>query len=647
MNKICIFLVIQLFLSIIKVSQTSSAQSTLDKYVVQGFDYEFALTTVDAVNSFLDHALTLVTEIATSVEIGLGSADDLQTIRKLAYTTIISDPKIGGVVIELLTGHVLGYINVGIIVFFEGTVGPGCNSSASFGDASFLCIRNYLFDDFGDPSVLLRQTEIPANGVGQRFLNVLEFTTHWATIADLDQNDAGIIYGSVLKNISSPTQDAFAVGSAIMYSRAIDEFLYGYFGVNGTDSTQIGDNSVVFIINDMDDLVGASIPGVSYHINPQTGLRRSIKVTNCSVETIRKAGSFVVQLPSNENGSLALYVYEDLFIQQMTVARDGLSWRVVSVSKASFKNDFIQTGSNDSNTFIVVATIVAASTVFVIMWIVQFRHLRLWQHAQPASLFGMLIANLMCAAFIAVLGLSPSQSECIARSWIGLLAVEFACATSLIKAVTMYHASKSYNGKLTLQLKAFLSGIVVLVFVQIVLLAIQTRIDSDNVESKYVVSGGDMLLRKTCVHNMEGLQCALLAGVAAINAGLLVMAWIARNSGNLCDESKALLLVAIETSVLSAGYIVVELVEVVTKTRVETILEMIGMAWYVVTMQLIVFGPRVYRQYSRGDLTVTELREMIRATSCSQPKQKRLTPKLTQQQQQQNFDVFALGSDWS
>eukprot|EP00301_Raphidiophrys_heterophryoidea_P020721 c533_g1_i2.p1 GENE.c533_g1_i2~~c533_g1_i2.p1 ORF type:complete len:528 (-),score=153.39 c533_g1_i2:197-1780(-) len=500
----------------------------------------------------------------------------------------------------------MGYLRRhGKLTFFTGHPGICDNSTNTTPSLHSRCMTDFGVDAHGAPTVTERQLTIVDNNNA----NIPPQST-WYEISPLQMLDAGVIYAVPLRNTNGT---AFGTASSVLFSANIDSFLISNFGNN----TNNGDR-VIFITNDKFSILGASVPNIDYKIN-EYGVAVSVNVQDCTNSIIRRAGLIVGNLPDSFHNFETLVVTHDLLIQQPVIERTGLSWHVISARLGTPAHDHPATDSI-SFTAVAVICVFLFLSLCVIGSIILRNHIRmrLWKYAQPYWLLLILFANVVCLLFACTLMVTPSHSNCVLQLWARTVALTLVSAGTLTKIHVMARAAVTHDFSLSPSVKRRIAVVWTLAGAQLLLTAVQTRYS--NVDTSFADSNGSLVERMMCVNVNRRLGIAIDGIIVVLCWVSMLRGWKQRNVSKLCEESRGLFIAAVEGVVLCVAIIAIDRTTSTHTASLGLAWLKVGLVlWYVVTMSLFVFAPRLYRHFEIGDLTVTEMRMMLLTKTKAPP----------------------------
>eukprot|EP00301_Raphidiophrys_heterophryoidea_P002795 c11293_g2_i3.p1 GENE.c11293_g2_i3~~c11293_g2_i3.p1 ORF type:complete len:544 (-),score=115.79 c11293_g2_i3:639-2270(-) len=479
-------------------------------FQVLGFNYDFAKRTEEKVNGFLDTAEMIASQTQFAFQLGLVSSNDFEEIRQFLFTTLTSN--IGGVMVGFESGATIGYVfHNDELLYLQGQTGTCVPTQhlevGAEEEAEISCLSYYAVGPLGAPTVLLRN---------QTSLVDVDTTTTptWVKISSLlHMLDAGVMFTTPLLLMQHDQLVKVGLISTIVFASQIDKFLSSNFeddenddGSHATSSISAS-NRVVFITNDQQEILGASVAGVSSSaVNTTNGLITvSGNLSTCTNDIIRRAGEIVGNLPDTFHNKHTLVISRDLLIQQPAIFRPGLQWHVISARLGHPVHDYPTTGSVS---FLITVAIASALLLIILMiaqTILQFRQMRLWRYAHPTWLLMIQFANILCLVFAVVSMITPSASQCELLAWARSCALTMVGVSTLVKVELMAHtaathdvnlSSSSAASRVALTRLKCLGG---LVSVQLILLVIQQANNlNDHVSSTFAISDGTLVLRKIC-----------------------------------------------------------------------------------------------------------------------------------------------------
>jgi len=441
----------------------------------------------------------------------------------------------------------------------------------------------------------------------------------WTATNPLQGLDSGLMFTVKLTN---KTNDAIGVFSALLFASNIEAFLVHTFGANGEDGTSgSSDDRVVFITNDDDELVAASIPNLAT-VQNENGVAVAILVKNCTNKLVRDAGVVVGLVPDSYHNDQTLVIARGLYIQQPAVFRTGLEFHVVSARVANPMIDYPTELSISLKVFVGISAAISSGIFALGFAIVQYRHkVRLWRYAQPSWLLTILASNILGLLYACVLMTTPTNSKCEALLWLRTFALTSITASLVAKINVMTIAAVTHDTFLTKPARRMVGGLVAVLVVQAILVALQNHVthSGDLVKTAYGELSSNLAQRKSCRFHNPAIEAVSHVLVMLLSVYGVYRAWVARNVAPMCDESRGLLVATAEAFVLSMAVI---LIRWTTKPQSSTqsLLWLEGglVLWYVFSMLLFVFLPRLHRQFTVGDMTVTEMREMIKMKNVQQ-----------------------------
>eukprot|EP00301_Raphidiophrys_heterophryoidea_P025063 c8318_g1_i2.p1 GENE.c8318_g1_i2~~c8318_g1_i2.p1 ORF type:complete len:657 (+),score=169.45 c8318_g1_i2:130-2100(+) len=590
------------------------AKDEIVSYEVKGFNYEVARRVRDAVGVMLNNTLLVMDQLDVMFELDTIAIEEQDLVNKLMYSHIVSNPYLSGVVIFPVESNQIVAAS-GYTIFFE-------RSNPTF-------VR--LVPDISDCSVLSNETSIPvtyqvldastANTCVEEYdvsnidgsavsLQRLIGTSMsyfsdsrpigWSVTQTTDPINTGISYSTYLTN-SSNIPIAFA--STFLFYFEVDKYLISNFG-NQTDEL------TVIVVNNQSMIVGTSIPGVAMRL--ESSFFRAINLSDCENAVVKKAGMYVVGLPDSLIDDNYLFVHDNMYIQFAVLSLAAAHWHVIVVLPSSALNDFVKTSSSSFVATICIVCLDFALIVFFVGWVIRNRKLRLWRYSHPAWLLVMLFSNFVALGFAITLVISPSDSQCLAKRWFGVLSLGISLAAVLGKSVVTEHSATSPSTHFARKEILALTCTGATVLLLVLLLIVQSASDYPRTIAYYTTVSNELVLRQQCSFAHNGIRNTLCAILCLLAFATFVFAWTSRHASDSCEESRALVVIAGELLLGVIGYIFIELFQHSAPTASMALLEVVAVLWLVVTTQIVIFVPRLYRQISVGDLTVMELREMAK-----------------------------------
>eukprot|EP00301_Raphidiophrys_heterophryoidea_P005394 c12269_g1_i2.p1 GENE.c12269_g1_i2~~c12269_g1_i2.p1 ORF type:complete len:384 (+),score=80.80 c12269_g1_i2:376-1527(+) len=344
------------------------------------------------------------------------------------------------------------------------------------------------------------------------------------------------------------------------------------------------------------------------------GYPTQILARNSSNNLIRSSAQFLQTVTAGSEGGLLLH--DHMYIQQSIYvdSHAGLEWTVVLMYPSFREQDNFEYNSSAFYALGTVSIILSLITLSLMAWVIYYRTMQIWKASQIGLTLLILCANLMCVVSTFVLAGPLSLGMCILRQWWITIAATITCVAYVTKIFRVYwaflHAKNLQIKYITTHQAA--TAMFALVGIQITFLVIWTGIDPMSPRTSFVRTTNQLLEISTCAsHHAWGFALvASLIGALGVFGG--VLAYKCRNMSELFAEGKALMIIYYH------GAIIVILIAAFTyvggTSNAESyILISVGMCWFTITSQGMFFLPRVLRQVGKGDLTLTEIKQIARA----------------------------------
>eukprot|EP00301_Raphidiophrys_heterophryoidea_P005190 c12209_g1_i1.p1 GENE.c12209_g1_i1~~c12209_g1_i1.p1 ORF type:complete len:675 (+),score=146.94 c12209_g1_i1:219-2243(+) len=308
-----------------------------------------------------------------------------------------------------------------------------------------------------------------------------------------------------------------------------------------------------------------------------------------------------------------------VLVSDLSTSDDGLpdmQWVVVVVQPANTQRK--QHASSILIGISVTAFICFCSSVFLLVWLINFRNMELWRAASLHSSTLILFSNMLCALCSVLLAAEPSNRRCVARQWFTGTSVILAYTgffTKILETSVMSErrriSTKSDNTCccFTLTPRRIGQMVIVVSVLEVLLISFQTVQNPQRETWIYAFESSHLVIEATCQSDTVALNVIRILFFSALLIGGIVALRMLQYS-HIFRDIRAMITVFINMGLLITVIAMIRIFSLITGNALQLIGAVL-MLWFVISIQLVLFVPRVHRHLTIGDYTIAELREQL------------------------------------
>eukprot|EP00301_Raphidiophrys_heterophryoidea_P000317 c10156_g1_i1.p1 GENE.c10156_g1_i1~~c10156_g1_i1.p1 ORF type:complete len:501 (-),score=106.73 c10156_g1_i1:128-1630(-) len=398
------------------------------------------------------------------------------------------------------------------------------------------------------------------------------------------------------------------------------------------------DQRIVFIMDAQGYLVASSMEPTVFIASTQTFANAS------SAALIRSAAIHLQSISQIDSTKLVINSGRSIQASRYTDIHVGIDWIVVVTRPTQ---TIPETMSHSSPAFIALATtssIVSLTSIVLVVWVVRYRKLHIWRAAQPNSLLLILFSNLLCTTTTFVrFGGSADDTltvfTCMWRVWWIVIAVTLTFVGLIVKVFRAYLLLTTINHSFWFrQLIMHHTWVVVcgVMLVQIFVLVVWTVVDPMVPTTTFFETSNTSAAQAVATQTTT-CKSKSLWGVGTVGVVLAVIfvtgcfvSYKSRKVSAFFAEGKALMIVFYHGTFLlilfaGIGFAAKGSISQVgnnnnnnnhqrdafSSTELSMFL-VIACCWFSLSIQAMLFLPRIYQQITQGDLTADQVKEIAR-----------------------------------